>query len=139
MKRIVLISCVSKKLARKSKAKDLYISPLFKMNMEYTRSLNPDKIFILSAKYGLLNLDDEIEPYNETLNEKSVREIKAWSEIVIKSLGKEINITEDEVIFLAGAKYRKYLIPHIKNYRIPLKGLTIGKQLKYLKERINNE
>ena len=109
------------------------------MNMEYTRSLNPDKIFILSAKYGLLNLDDEIEPYNETLNEKSVREIKAWSEIVIKSLGKEINITEDEVIFLAGAKYRKYLIPHIKNYRIPLKGLTIGKQLKYLKERINNE
>lgn len=35
MARIVLISCVSKKLDRRSKAEDLYISPLFKLNSKY--------------------------------------------------------------------------------------------------------
>ncbi len=54
MKQIVLISCVSKKLNAKSKAKDLYISPLFKKNLKYATSLNPDETFILSAKYGLV-------------------------------------------------------------------------------------
>lgn len=52
-KKIGLISCVSKKLNCKTKAKDLYTSPLFKYSLAYARKLNPDKIYILSAKYGL--------------------------------------------------------------------------------------
>ena len=67
MAKIVLISCVSKKLSHKSKAQELYISPLFRKNIQYAKSLNPDKIFILSAKYGLIKLEEEIEPYNKTL------------------------------------------------------------------------
>ena len=50
--KIVLISCASKKLNHKAKAGDLYISQLFKSGLRYAKSLNPDKIFILSAKYG---------------------------------------------------------------------------------------
>ena len=46
--KVVLISCASKKLNRKAKAEDLYISPLFKLNLKYAKSLNPDKIFILA-------------------------------------------------------------------------------------------
>ena len=78
MKNIVLISCVSKKRAVKSKAADLYVSTLFKLDLQYARKLKPDVIFILSAKYGLVALDDEIEPYNVTLNKMSVNERKAW-------------------------------------------------------------
>lgn len=44
-----------------------------------------------------------------------------------------MNFENDEVIFLAGEKYRKYLINQICNYKIPMKGLTIGKQLQFLK------
>ncbi|UZQ49968.1 DUF6884 domain-containing protein [Clostridium kluyveri] len=69
MKKIVLISCVSKKLSYPAKAKDMYISQLFKLNFNYANFIKADNIFILSAKYGLLKLDKEIEPYNETLNE----------------------------------------------------------------------
>ena len=43
MKRIVLISCVSKKLPYKAKAKDLYNNTLFKLNYQYAKSLNPEK------------------------------------------------------------------------------------------------
>ncbi len=135
-KKIILISCVSKKLDRKAKAKNLYISPLFKLNLKYAYSLNPDKIFILSAKYGLIDLEKEIEPYNKTLNKMNIQERKLWGKNVINQLNKFVNLKEDEIVFLAGKKYREYLIPHIKNYKIPLQRLGIGKQLKYLKERV---
>ena len=71
MKRVVLIACCSKKQNIRCKAKDMYISPLFKYSYKYASQLKPDYIFILSAKYGLINVDDIIEPYNETLNKKS--------------------------------------------------------------------
>ncbi len=135
MKRIVLISCVSKKLNHKTKARDLYISPLFKLNLRYAKSLNPDKIFILSAKYGLVDLDEEIEPYDLTLNKMSSNEIRSWAEKAIGDLKNVSNLQEDEFIFLAGEKYREYLIPQIKNYKAPLKSLGIGKQLKFLTEK----
>ena len=135
MKRIVLISCVSKKLSYKAKAKDLYISPLFTLNYQYAKSLNPDKIFILSAKYGLLNPEQEIEPYNETLNAKTTQEIKNWAQEILLDLKKQTDLMIDEFIFLAGTKYRKFLISHIKNYKVPMEGLTIGRQLSFLKKQ----
>lgn len=135
MAKIVLVSCVSKKLNQRAKARDLYISPLFKFNLKYALSLSPDKIFILSAKYGLLDLEQEIEPYNETLNQKSQEEIKIWADKVTEQLSKSANLNEDKFIFLAGERYRKYLLPQIKNFKIPMQNLGIGKQLKFLKEK----
>lgn len=139
MVRIVLISCVSKKLQHKAKAKDLYISPLFKYSLKYAESIKPDNIFILSAKYGLLELEQEIEPYNITLNEMSSKEIEIWTKKVIEQLSKVSDLKTDEFIFLAGIKYRKYLLPHISEYNDPLKGLSMGRRLKFLKERTLNE
>ena len=135
-KKIILIPCVSKKLEYKTKAEDLNISTLFRLSLAYSKKLKPDNIFILSAKYGLLNLDDEIATYNETLNDQSVNDIKVWAEKVVMELEKLTNLENDLFIFLAGEKYRKYILPHVKNYKIPLKGLRIGEQLKFLKEKI---
>ena len=135
--KVVLISCVSKKLDYKVKAKDLYISPLFKFNLRYARSLNPDKIFILSAKYGLVGLDDEIEPYDLTLKNMAISERKGWAERIIKQMSELVDFDNDEIIFLAGEKYREYLIPKLKNYKIPMKGLSIGRQLQFLKNELS--
>ena len=132
MKKIVLISCVSQKRTQRSKAKDLYISTLFKKNLAYARRLNPNAIYILSAKYGLLNLETEIDPYNLTLNTMSASEIRSWAEKVLQQLSQEANLNDDHFIFLAGMKYRKYLLPHLRSYEIPLEGLTIGRQLQAL-------
>ena len=136
MKKIILIPCVSKKLEYKAKAGNLYISTLFRLSLAYAKELKPDNIFILSAKYGLLNLDDEIATYNETLNDQSVNDIKVWAEKVVMELEKLTNLENDLFIFLAGEKYRKYILPHVKNYKIPLKGLRIGEQLKFLKNKL---
>lgn len=131
--RVVLISCVSKKLGHKARAKDLYVSPLFRLNLTYAMRLNPDKIFILSAKFGLLNPERYIEPYDMTLNKMPEPELRRWSDKVLADLKKEIDLDKDRVIFLAGNRYRKYLIPVIRHYEVPLLGLPIGKQMSFLK------
>lgn len=138
MAKIVLISCVSKKLDRKAKCEELYVNSLFKKILRYAKMINPDRIFILSAKHGLLDLEQEIEPYNETLNKMSRDKIKAWAEFTLKQIRQRCNLEHDEFIFFAGIKYRKFLIPHIKNYQIPMEGLKIGKQHKWLNERIKD-
>ncbi|NTU73802.1 hypothetical protein HGB07_06600 [Candidatus Roizmanbacteria bacterium] len=133
MKHIVLISCVSKKLSYSAKAKDIYISPLFKYNLKYAEKMAPDMIAVLSAKYGLLSLDQVIDPYEQTLNTMSVSEVKNWSAKVCDQLSVVCSLRDTEFTFLAGEKYRKYLLPNLSHYIIPFKGLSIGKQLQNLK------
>lgn len=130
---IVLISCVSQKLAQCSKAEELYTSPLFTMNLAYAKQLKPDAIFILSAKYGLVYLEQEIEPYDVTLNAMKAKDIQSWAHRVLEQLAQVSTLDTTRYTFLAGEKYRKYLLPHLQNYTIPLEGLRIGEQLQKLK------
>lgn len=132
MRKIILISCVSQKLPYKASARHLYVSPLFKKNLAYAQSLDPDSIYVLSAKYGLVDLDQEIEPYDLTLNNMTAYQIKIWAAHVLIQLSKKADLGQDHFIFLAGQKYRKYLLPKLHSYEIPLEGLPIGKQLQFL-------
>ena len=111
--KIVLISCASKKLTYKAKAEDLYISTLFRLSLIYAKKLKPDKIFILSAKHGLVNLNDEIATYNENLNNKPVSDIKIWAEKVVFKLGKIANLQNNIFIFC----YLFYINVHLVIHR----------------------
>ncbi len=134
MKRIILISCVKTKLDHPAKAENLYISDLFVKNLAFAKKLKPDYIFILSAKYGLLKLNDRIAPYEKTLNQMPVDERRVWAAGVISELRKYANLQQDEFIILAGDKYREFLLPYMCNYKIPFEGLSFGNQLKALKK-----
>lgn len=136
MVKIVLISCVSQKLSHPSKAGDLYISDWFKKALAYAHTLNPHRIYILSAKYGVIPLDEIIEPYDKTLNTMRVADRRAWAENVIETLRILTDLSKDEFIFLAGQKYREFLIPSMSHYAVPMKGMGIGKQKQFMKERL---
>jgi hypothetical protein len=139
MKMIVLIQCCKTKLAFKNKAKNLYISPLFKLSMEYARKvLRSEAIHILSAQYGLLDLETEIEPYNTTLKEMSTFKRKIWAEQIIASLKNKYDLKNDKFIFLAGISYREFLLDSLQYYEIPLKDLSIGRQLQKLNQLISS-
>ena len=73
------------------------------------------------------------------MNEEKAHEVKEWAENVIKQISIKYDLNKDKFIFLAGSKYRKYILPHLKNYEIPLEGLGIGMQLAFLKNEINKE
>jgi hypothetical protein len=149
MKKIVLIACVSKKGVEKAKAKDLYISTLFKYSLKYAKSLVPeDKIFILSAKHYLLELETEIEKYNVTLSNvpKNKRtpgpevlnseEKKEWGKKVIEMLAKHADLKNDKFIILAGQSYIKPIRASLTDIEEPLSGLRQGERIKFLKNKL---
>lgn len=151
MAKIILISCTSRKRDHKAKAKYLYDkSAPFRRSLAYAMLLNPDKIFILSAKHHLLNLESEIEPYDVTLSYVSKenrtkkpnlkvlskKERKEWAKKVISQLRKVSDLDKDEFIFLAGKRYRDFLLPHIKHYDIPMKHINMFNQPAWLDKQI---
>jgi len=89
---------------------------------------------ILSAKYGLLLPEEEIEPYNLTLNKVTADNVKEWSEEVFVQMTKKLNLQDFDIIFFhAGKRYRKYLISKLEKIgvkcEVPLRNLSIGRQL----------
>ncbi|MHB1751672.1 MAG: DUF6884 domain-containing protein [Acidiferrobacter sp.] len=137
MRSMVLIACVKKKRETRALAKDLYMSPLFRLNFQYACSLQPDRIFILSALYGLVDPEEPIEPYNVTLKDKSPAEIRDWALGVANQLRAHADVRQDRFTFLAGETYRKPLIPYLTTYDVPMVGLPIGRQLQYLKRQLS--
>jgi hypothetical protein len=127
---------VKSKQQVRSRAAELYTSTLFRLNLQYARQLTPDAIYILSAKHGLLPLDQEIEPYELTLNRMGVADRKAWAMRVLGQLETRADLEQDHFIILAGARYREYLLPHLRSHEIPLEGLPFGMQLQELKRRV---
>jgi hypothetical protein len=114
-------------------------SNLFRKAYAYC-SKKYDRIVILSAKYGLLLPDEEIEAYNVTLNNMSMNEVEKWSESVFQ-MKLKIDLSDIcKVYFHAGKRYRQYLIPKIEGMRIrcetPLKNLSIGKQLSWYEKHV---
>ena len=133
---IICISCVKSKRPRKSRAEDLYTSPLFRMSLQYAKSMNPDHILVLSAKHGVLALSDEVEPYEQTLKRMRKPERLAWADKVLAQLRRYADLDNDKLVFLAGVRYREHLIPHIRHSLVPMAGLAFGEQLQWLKQQL---
>jgi hypothetical protein len=135
---VVLLSCVKSKRSHRCRAWEMYTSPLFRKMMDYAQSLKPKNIFILSAKYGLLRLDEMIEPYEQTLKNMKSAYKRLWAQGVLAELRKHCDFDADNFVFLAGAPYRENLAPHLKHYEVPMEGLAFGKQLQWLDANCND-
>lgn len=130
---ITFVACAKKKSNKKCKAEKMYISTLYEYSMKYAKE-HSDIIYILSAKHGLLPLDKIIDPYNETLNDKTDKEIKIWSRKVYDTL-LQLNLENNDFIYLCGNNYKKYLIQWLPG-KDPMQGLGLGKRLQWLKNNI---
>ena len=135
---IVFVSCVKTKAPEQRPARSLYTSPLFTFASTYAERLSPHW-YVLSAKYGVVHPDEIIAPYEKTLNKMPTAERKAWAKDVLDSL-KDIVAPGDEIVFLAGVRYRQDLIPTLERWgcktAIPMEGLTFGQQLSWLKKQL---
>ena len=131
--KIALISCTKKKKSFLCEAEKLYSeSFLFQYALKYCKK-HYDKVYMLSAKYGLVGLHQKIKPYDLTLKSMKKEERRSWAEKVTSVLKKRIN-KEDVLYFHAGRYYREFLILFLNNQiKIPLKHLKFGEQLKFYK------
>lgn len=136
-KNIVLVSCVLRKKSGKHKARDLYDSSLFRYSLKYAQKLKPDRIYIISAKYGLLPLDKQVTKYNQTLIHASREERIEWGKGVVAQMRRGgVDPENDKFIVLASSAYVEGLCPWLKHMRMPMDGLGIGARLKFLKDRV---
>jgi hypothetical protein len=129
-----LVSCVGKKGAAPSRARDLYTSDWFHKARAYVEARG-DRWFILSAECGLLHPDTVVAPYERTLNRMGIAERRAWAARVLAALEPQL-AGVGRVVVLAGERYREFILGRLRELtpviEIPLAGLRIGEQLGWL-------
>jgi hypothetical protein len=123
-----LVACCATKADKACAAKDLYVSPLFRMSRQWIERQGV-LWFILSAKYGLLDPSRIVEPYNLTLSQLTRQQRQQWSRHVHQQI--VMAVGDATLLVLAGSLY----LGATKGFRVidPLQGLPIGRRLQRLK------
>ncbi len=136
---IALMSCTKSKQNYPCAAKQLYAkSHQFRCAYEYAE-LVADKIYVLSARHGLVDVDEVIEPYDETLKDKNAEERQKWASKVTASLAEVSDLEKDHYVILAGKIYYDKLLPNLKNTSLPLEGVSLFNRPAALRKLINKE
>ena len=141
-KKIVLISCVAKKMDGEHEAYKLYSpSTLFKAHWNYSLEClkkNPkSEIFIISALHGVISPFEKIKKYDVTLKTMKKDEKKEWADRVVKKLKQMFDLNKTKFIILAGKDYYENLIKLLPNYKlIPNEPLPIGKRMQWFNKEI---
>ena len=133
-KTIYLVACSNTKLSKPAKAKDLYDSPLFdkSLNYAYSKGVTDKDIKILSGKYGLVDMNTVIKPYDVYLGNKTAAQKKEWAEGVFEVLKRRYDLDTTVFKFLAGADYTQYLEEMLPKTKDVLEGKKVGERLQYL-------
>jgi hypothetical protein len=131
---LVLVSCVSQKLAEPAPARLLYKSEWFNKVRALVDTRKADWL-ILSALYGLIPPDACIAPYEKTLNTVGIVERRNWAENIYRQLT-PIVAGRQRVVIFAGQRYREFLLPALLRdglkVDVPMANLRIGEQLAWL-------
>lgn len=145
---IGLVSCSSQKLDRPAPARKLYCSPMFRRSLAYAEA-RCERVYVLSAALGLVELSQRVEPYDLRIGGKKER--AAWGRRVAGTLidrhGREV-----DYLVLAGADYAVPLATALRTYdghngerwtgvateRIlqPLAKMQVGQRLRWLNEQL---
>lgn len=118
----IIITCGSAKAITRSRAEKLYVGGHFKKCLAWAKAkVGAENVFIISAKYGLLKLDDMIEPYDLRMGQPG-----SVSTLVLLRQAEDLGIIDEEILSSAGADYQKPLVRVFQKIKFPFKGLTMG-------------
>ena len=134
-----LISCSKSKGGHRDLARNVYVSSLYRKSVMVAEAWGLS-FSILSAKHGLLDPDEIIEPYDLTLKGASKQFKSEWALKVDKQIRNSID-RKKRLIVLAGDDYFAPLIEVGKmdplNFLAPMRGLSLGKRLAFLNQSIS--
>jgi hypothetical protein len=138
---IGLVACSRTKADQPAPARELYVSPLFRAARAYAEGrYGPGQWLILSARYGLVDPDQVLTPYDLSLRQLTAAQREAWGYRIAIELTDRFP-AGTVLWFHAGALYREAIAPVVAHQvRFPLAGLRIGQQLAwYLQHRHRSE
>ncbi len=104
---LVINGCSQSKLSHPAPAREFYIGQLFRMVRKFSELHEFDQR-ILSGKYGLLTMDDLVDPYDMKISTKA--DVKRVQEKCLYRLV-ELHKAYDTVIVILGKKYREVISP----------------------------
>ncbi|MGW7244545.1 DUF6884 domain-containing protein [Streptomyces sp. NPDC054804] len=123
---LVVIPCGSRKLGSPARAADIYLGSYHRACRKAADALQPDRLLILSARHGLLDLDDVIEPYDTPHGATDA----ITSEVLLEQATMRDIVHLDPVVALGGARHIglvRSVWPHL---RTPLAGARgMGEQM----------
>jgi hypothetical protein len=135
--RVALISCTKSKTSYPAPARVLYSeSALFRKALAYAEP-RADRVYVLSAKYGLVTLDQPLEPYELTLKTMGAGERKAWAARVFDQIREQLgaNLGDITFEFHTGEEYREHLTALLSRAgatcTCPVEGLAIGERMQF--------
>jgi hypothetical protein len=137
----VLISCTATKRDEPSTASDLYVSPLFNKSRSFASALG-GPWFILSARYGLVEPEAFLDPYEVSLKQASKAARLKWAQDVAEAVSASVR-PDSEIVVLAGKHYAHPLrgLLERRGYEVlePLANGSIGQRLRWLTKAAGQE
>ncbi len=125
--RLLILSCSKKKNEFSGSALSVYDGVYYRIVKNYLKNNNNIDVKIISAKYGLINSDDKIEPYDYKMTNSDAR-IYGY---IYKSDIEKLTLLYKDVQF-SGGKLYSFAVP--TNANIKKAQGKIGQQLQQLKE-----
>lgn len=145
-----LVSCSATKLPHPAPARELYVGPLCQLALRVSER-ECDQTFILSAKYGLVELDQVIAPYDHRFAPRvsgpTRRELIRWGDAVTWRIAElvEHGITSLTLRVYAGGAYAQGVrwgvnarAGEFATIEEPMAGLGIGQRLRWLNDRVRH-
>jgi hypothetical protein len=66
---LAIIPCGARKREGRHAARDLYVGPYFRAALRWAETSGADRVLVLSAKHGLLGLDELVDAYDLTFGQ----------------------------------------------------------------------
>lgn len=131
--RVILLGCVKSKLGHRARARDLYVSPLWRGRRAYAEASGYPWL-ILSAKHGLLEPEQTIAPYDVALARLDAADRRRWGQRVVHALTERFGSLAGMTFEVhAGDAYWLAIAPRLAELGAtlsrPLAGLSVGSQL----------
>jgi len=104
---LVISGCSQGKLPHPAPAREFYTGQLFRMVRKFSELHGFDQR-IVSGKYGLLSMDDLVDPYDMKITTKA--DVKRVQEKCLYSLV-ALHQIYDTIIVILGKKYREVISP----------------------------
>lgn len=139
---VCVIACSASKASGAMPARYLYTGDLFQKSLRWAEaSRRFDAIKVLSAKHGLVDIEQMITPYDTALHSMGFTARRAWAASVAHALVQQL-ADRAEVVALAGQLYTEGLVLHLQvlapnvGFSRPLAGMGIGEQKAWLKKQL---
>ena len=133
--KVALISAVKGGFSQKKRVQEMYHrSSVFQLTLQYAQR-QYDTLFVVGKKKGLIEIEEMIEPEDQSIHEISKKEAIDLTKKVVDQLQERFGEDfKEQIYYLFLPKlFREFLLRELIYYEIPMEEMKGGQQIQWLK------